>query len=228
METYPRNNPPAGKNADPPSTEMGEHLRDLKDGAAGLAQDAQEQAMSQYEQYRDTAADQLESLAEGARMAVSDLERNDALGISHYVADMAERMTSLADNLRGKSVDQLIRQTGQLARDNPALFVAGSVAIGFGLSRFFNATSTRVRDSAGTSPPDDAGYVRDPAQDFSPVDSTPETTARTTAMPPDPDPLDRYSDPLVPTLTDRFDDDLRIGDDDLRIGDDDLRKGVSE
>ncbi|MDH4565676.1 hypothetical protein E8E95_03190 [Pseudomonas sp. BN414] len=220
METYPRNNPPAGKSADPPSTEMGEHLRDLKNSAAGLAQDAQEQAMSQYEQYRDTAADQLESLAEGARTAVSDLERNDALGISHYVADMAERMTSLADNLRGKSVDQLIRQTGQLARDNPALFVAGSVAIGFGLSRFFGATSHRMPDAA-TSPPDDAGYVRDPSQDFSPVDPTPETTARSAAMPLDPDPLDRYSDPLVPTLTDRLDDDLRIGDDDLR-------KGVSE
>ncbi len=221
METYPRNNPPAGKNADPPSTEMGEHLRELKDSAAGLAQDAQEQAMSQYEQYRDTAADQLESLAEGARSAVSDLERNDALGISHYVADMADRMTSLAENLRGKSVDQLIRQTGQLARDNPALFVAGSVAIGFGLSRFFSATSHRTSDSATSSPPDDAGYVRDPSQDFSPVDSTPETTARTAATPNDPDPLGRYSDPLGPSVTDPLDDDLRIGDDDLR-------KGVSE
>jgi hypothetical protein len=53
--------------------------------------------------------------------------------------------------LRGKSADELLQQAGKLARDNPTLFLAGSVALGFGLSRFLRASSPA--STATMSPP---------------------------------------------------------------------------
>ena len=66
--------------------------------------------------------------------------------MSHYVSDIAQSMVDLADNLRGKSVDELVGEVNRLARNNPGLFIAGSVALGFGLTRFARASSYRTHD----------------------------------------------------------------------------------
>ena len=118
-----------------------DHLHTLQDDAQAAIASAKEQGSAQFEQYRDTAAQQIETLAQSAQSAAEHLQEDDTFGISHYVTDIAENMTTLADNLRGKSVDELLQQAGKLARDNPALFITGSVALGFGLSRFLRASS---------------------------------------------------------------------------------------
>jgi hypothetical protein len=119
----------------------------------------------QFGQYRDTAADQIEALAQGTKSFVSELEDKDTLGMSDYLVDMAESMSGLAGNLRGKSAEQLLHDGADLARNNPALFIAGSIALGFGLSRFLKAgsapaaTFTAARDpAAGQSMPPSGGF----------------------------------------------------------------------
>ncbi|MDQ7914403.1 hypothetical protein RCF34_14920 [Pseudomonas sp. 102515] len=104
-------------------------------------QDAKQEGAAHYEHYRDTAADQLGAIAQSAQAAADELEDKDTLGLAHYVSDMARSLTGLAEDLRGKSAEQLLHQAGTLARDNPALFLTGSIAIGFGLSRFLKASS---------------------------------------------------------------------------------------
>lgn len=111
----------------------------LKEGVTDVLGGAREQADAQFSDYRDTAADQIEALAKGAKSFVSELEDKDAIGMSDYLADIAESMTALAGNLRGKSAEQLLHDAADLARSNPTLFIAGSVALGFGLSRFLKA-----------------------------------------------------------------------------------------
>jgi hypothetical protein len=132
----------------------------LKEGVTEALGDARQQADAQFGQYRDTAADQIEALAQGAKSFVSEIESKDTLGMSDYLADMAESMSGLAGNLRGKSAEQLLHDAADLARSNPTLFIAGSVALGFGLSRFLKAgtsaayTTTRDSDPAmGSSHP---------------------------------------------------------------------------
>ncbi|TDV59427.1 hypothetical protein [Pseudomonas sp. LP_7_YM] len=134
----------------PPS----EHLQDLQDDAQALLNTAREQGSAKLDEYRGTAADQLESLAQTAQSAAEQMQDKDTLGLSNYVTDAAQSLTTLADNLRSKSAEELLQQTGQLARDNPALFLAGSIALGFGLSRFLraskpdiNASASRTRDN---------------------------------------------------------------------------------
>ncbi|VVN47012.1 hypothetical protein PS662_05958 [Pseudomonas fluorescens] len=113
----------------------------LKEDVTEALGGARQQADAQFGQYRDTAADQIEALAKGAKSMVSELESKDTLGMSDYLADMAESMSGLAGNLRGKSAEQLLHDGADLARNNPALFIAGSIALGFGLSRFLKAGS---------------------------------------------------------------------------------------
>ena len=137
----------------------------LKEGVTEALGDARQQADAQFGQYRDTAADQIEALAQGAKSFVSEIESKDTLGMSDYLADMAESMSGLAGNLRGKSAEQLLHDAADLARSNPTLFIAGSVALGFGLSRFLKAgtsaayTTTRDSDPAmGSSHPPSGGF----------------------------------------------------------------------
>lgn len=128
----------------PPS----DHLQDLQDDAQALLNTAREQGSAKLDEYRGTAADQLESLAQTAQSAAEQMQDKDTLGLSNYVTDAAQSLTTLADNLRNKSAEELLQQTGQLARDNPALFIAGSIALGFGLSRFLRASKPDINASA--------------------------------------------------------------------------------
>jgi len=73
------------------------------------------------------------------------------------VSDIAQSMVDLADNLRGKSVDELVGEVNRLARNNPGLFIAGSVALGFGLTRFARPSSNRTHTTA-REPTTDYGH----------------------------------------------------------------------
>jgi hypothetical protein len=149
MDTTSQN--PAGstdQNNDPPQ----DHLHNLQEDALAAVASAKEHGSAQFEQYRDTAVDQIENLAHSAQSAAEQMKGGDTLGLSHYVTDLAQNMTTLAGNLRGKSIDELLQQAGKLARDNPALFVTGSVALGFGLSRFLKASNPDQRPAEANTP----------------------------------------------------------------------------
>ncbi|WP_296254965.1 MULTISPECIES: hypothetical protein [unclassified Pseudomonas] len=133
-----------------------EHLQDLQDDAQALLNTAREQGSAKLDEYRGTAADQLESLAQTAQSAAEQMQDKDTLGLSNYVTDAAQSLTTLADNLRNKSAEELLQQTGQLARDNPALFLAGSIALGFGLSRFLRASKPDINASASPASGDES------------------------------------------------------------------------
>ena len=154
-----------GKPDQPHTGEPEQDFDHLKESVTEAIGDARQQADAQFGQYRDTAADQIEALAKGAKSFVSELEDKDTLGMSDYLADMAESMSGLAGNLRGKSAEQLLHDGADLARNNPALFIAGSIALGFGLSRFLKAGSSSAMTStfghdpaAGKSMPPSDGF----------------------------------------------------------------------
>ena len=151
-----------GSQADKPDSPDFQHLKENVTEALG---GARQQADEQFGQYRDTAADQIEALAEGAKSFVSELQDKDRLGMSDYLADMAESMSGLAGNLRGKSAEQLLHDGAELARNNPALFIAGSIALGFGLSRFLKAGAAPAATLSDAGDPA-AGHSMPPSGGF--------------------------------------------------------------
>ncbi|UUD64642.1 hypothetical protein D16iCDA_02760 [Pseudomonas seleniipraecipitans] len=142
--------PPHGVGTPAPGDSNQQPSHHAADAAGAAMGDAKQQSAEHYEHLRERATDQIDSLAEGAQSAATALEGKDSLGISQYLEQLATGMSSFADRVRNKSAEDLLHEGTLLARNNPALFVAGSVAIGFGLSRFLRASATHVEETAST------------------------------------------------------------------------------
>ncbi|MCE5977596.1 hypothetical protein [Pseudomonas sp. JR33AA] len=149
--------------APPGSTQ--DHVQAISDEAGALLGEARQKGNDQFEHYRDTAADQLESLEEGARTAAAALQDNDSLGLSQYLSQAAQCVGEFAEQVRHESAESLLQRGAQLARSNPALFLAGSVAVGFAVSRFMRASTSHDAATAGVSRD---GRESHPAQPVSP------------------------------------------------------------
>ena len=154
--------------ASPPGSN---HEHAIIDDAGALLGEARHKGSEQFEHYRDNAADQLDSLEEGARSAAAALQGNDSLGLSQYLNQAAECVGEFAEQVRHESAESLLQRGAQLARSNPALFLAGSVAIGFAVSRFMRAStshdSTTSTPSAHWSQPQPGQPVPDRGSDVS-------------------------------------------------------------
>lgn len=146
------------------SEDLERTARHLGEEARHIGQEARSQGREQLEGLRGAAAENLEKLAEGAQAAASTLERDDVGHLSEYVSDVATRMTRLSSSLRSKSGDEILHDVSQMARENPALFITGSVAIGFGLARFARASQKKaVQENSSQSRSDeDQTYTPSP------------------------------------------------------------------
>src|SRR5690606_26904732 len=107
--------------SNPASQDLEHVAQDAKLKAREAAEQVKAQGKAQLDSYRDTAAAEIEKVAEGAKAAAAELESQDQTGLSHYVADMAQSMVKLADDLRGKSVDPLFGDVNRLPRAKPGL-----------------------------------------------------------------------------------------------------------
>lgn len=175
-----------------------DHFHNLADEAAATVKDAKAQGAEQYEHLRAMATDQIDSLAEGAQSAASALEGKDSLGLSQYLGQLASGLSSFADQVKDQSAEQLLHKGAQLARDNPALFLAGSVAVGFGLSRFLKATASHGDESVPDTAPATSDSLPKPSASAS--DSSHSSPAATPSIDPIPDPLGEaatYPNPTV-------------------------------
>jgi hypothetical protein len=141
-----------GADAQQRSVPPDDALHNLQDDAKALFDTAREQGSEHLDEYRERAADEIENLARSATSAAERLQDNDTLGLSHYITDVADGLGNFAGSLRGKSADELLQQVGRLARDNPALFLTGSIALGFGLSRFMRASAPDLAQSSSSDP----------------------------------------------------------------------------
>ncbi|MDY6983998.1 MAG: hypothetical protein SV422_13000 [Pseudomonadota bacterium] len=169
--------------------EPGDIKDKLKEDLGSKAREASRQfadrGKAEAEALSGKAADALDDIEAVAEVEAEELERRGWNDLSSYVRDMASGIGELSDNLRHKSVDELVRSASDLASRNTGLFVLGSIAIGFGLSRFVKAAPTASTgdmrraysdsDSAYDDSADDdmayAGtrYSRSP--DFDPADT---------------------------------------------------------
>lgn len=171
-QDYPKKSAPRGDSNSPAKADMGAASDDMKHKAQDVGQEvkreaqdvgddlkheaqnageqAKQEGLAQVDRYRGTAADELERVARSAKAAAADLE-SDRPGLSHYVSDVAQSMVDFAEDLRGKSVDELLGDVNRMARQNPGLFVMGSIALGFGVTRFAKASSRRSASDYSSS-----------------------------------------------------------------------------
>lgn len=129
-------------------TQGGTNGGGLKESAAQLAEQAKSEGKRHVDTTRQTAADSVEKLARSARAAASELQQDDVGHLSQYIESMADGLNSFASRLREKNGQEIAQEVARLARENPALFVGGTVALGFGLARFARAKPPGARRSS--------------------------------------------------------------------------------
>jgi hypothetical protein len=114
----------------------------LKD-AQKLAAAARDRGMEQLEGAKGQLAEGAERVASAVERAADELEGEGDDSISGYGRSLANLMRQLAGGLRERDIEQFASELGSLARRNPGMFLAGSVALGFGVARFFKARAPR-------------------------------------------------------------------------------------
>jgi hypothetical protein len=136
---------------------------------AELAENAASAGKAQLDSSLGEAAGQVEQVAKVIDETAARLKKENHEGLAAYASQVAGSIESVANRLRNSSVDELATDARQLARTNPTLFLLGSVAVGFGLTRFLKASS-RISDAGNQMRHDVYGSTygdsRDPTHDW--------------------------------------------------------------
>lgn len=128
----------------------GEGSRDEKfqEDAHEAKREAGDRAREKAEAGQHRVADEADALSDAIDAAAENLDDHDRESLARYARELSSNLATAAGQLEGRSVDELAKDAKRLARDNPALFMLGSIGVGFGLSRFFKASTERNHEDS--------------------------------------------------------------------------------
>lgn len=114
----------------------------LKASGQQALDSARDEARTRLERGKDTATESVGRTADALQRTADSLAEEGQDGLAQAMSVLARNLSELADGIEHRSLDDLSREARRLARENPALFIAGGVAIGVALTRFFKASAT--------------------------------------------------------------------------------------
>lgn len=124
---------------------------DLKDAASAAAKAAKTQASSfaadvghelskSAEDQKQRGVEGMQTLARAINSAAQEIEGQSPQA-AKFVRDAAQRVETFSSNLQGRNVNELLDAASSLARNQPAVFLAGAAAAGFALTRFLKSSA---------------------------------------------------------------------------------------
>jgi hypothetical protein len=117
--------------------------RAAKEQASEFAADLGHELGQTAEEQKIRGVEAMQGFVRAINSAAGELE-GQSPKVAQYVRDAANNVETLSNNLRGKSVTELMHAASDLARSQPVVFLAGAVASGFALSRFLKSSATRT------------------------------------------------------------------------------------
>lgn len=102
-------------------------------------EEARERVRQGAEQGKGRVEETLADVAGATESAADDLEQRGEAQLANLARQAASQFTSLADSLQNRNADELLGDAQRLAQTNPAMFLGGSVGVGFALSRLFRS-----------------------------------------------------------------------------------------
>jgi hypothetical protein len=125
-------------------------MENRPDTNKSAADEVRQQAREQAEKYAEEGKERAESLksrlgeeagrtASALGSAAGEFDAEGQQRVAELLADFSRNLGDFARQVQHKSLDELLQDGSRLARSNPVLFLAGSVAAGAVLSRFFKA-----------------------------------------------------------------------------------------
>lgn len=107
--------------------------------ASEMARAAREEGRRALDDAKRRAANRADEMARATDAAADELDRSGDESISGYGHSLASMMRQFAGGLRERDIDDFAAELARFARRHPAAFLAGSVAVGFGLARVLKA-----------------------------------------------------------------------------------------
>jgi len=112
------------------------------------AAEARERGKAMAEEQKRTAAHGMGRFAESLHKVADQFEQDGQSSVANYTHQAANGIDNIASKVRGKDTGELIGDVEEYARSNPALFLAGAVAVGFGLSLLMHAAQGKTSESS--------------------------------------------------------------------------------
>src|SRR5688572_32110814 len=117
----------------------------IREKAADLAGGAKDAVRGQYQRAMGGVVGELNSLASALRNAGDHIQgQNQSQMAVAITSKIADRITSFADTLDGRDLDEVLGNIHTFARRNPAAFVGGAAVIGFLAARFAKSSAAAV------------------------------------------------------------------------------------
>ena len=135
----------------------------VKGEAKALADEASSvgraHAEQRFEQGRGAIEEQVGTIHSAIDGAAKRLHEENS-PLASYADELSGHLSRFSSNIENSSLDDIAVKTRQVARENPGLFILGSVVVGIAAGRFFKASSSRDhdRDEFGSSGYDGGGY----------------------------------------------------------------------
>jgi len=123
------------------SRASGDIADQAKDVASSLVDFAKDKASSRLAPEIESACQNLTGTASAIRSLSTQLRDQDMGDYAKYVDQAAAQIENVSQFLDGKDLDDLVWETEQFARRQPAFFIGGAIALGFLASRFLKATT---------------------------------------------------------------------------------------
>jgi hypothetical protein len=120
----------------------------LRNAAAAQAGKVADRAKHFASRRKDAAAEQIVNVSSVIDRVANELEHDQSTAeIAGYVHDLAAGGRRLSDNVRNKSVDEIVTMIQDFGRRQPVAFLGASALVGFLASRMVMASSKRQPDN---------------------------------------------------------------------------------
>jgi ElaB/YqjD/DUF883 family membrane-anchored ribosome-binding protein len=115
-----------------------DQLSKLGDTAKELAGDATSKAQAALDEQRSLGAQYITSLADAVERAANEFDSPMPIA-AQYLRQTAQQIESVAGSVENRSIKEMVAETEQFARRQPALFFGGAVLLGFAALRFLKS-----------------------------------------------------------------------------------------
>ncbi len=97
---------------------------------------------------KDQVAAHVLDVAEAFRALGTQLEQSGNGSVTPYVNQVADKVSVIGQTLHDKDVDQIVAETEDFARAQPALFLGTALALGLFLARFLKSSGRSATAAA--------------------------------------------------------------------------------
>ncbi|MEX0740586.1 MAG: hypothetical protein WD071_14705 [Pseudohongiella sp.] len=139
-----------GSNGSKPNdTENGTPKQKIEEDVNDIKLEAGDKVREEAESGQHRIAKEADTLSDAIDAAAENLDDHDREGLARYAREVSSNLSNMAGQIEGRSVDELANDAKRLSQKNPALFMLGSVALGFGLSRFLSSSAKNAAQTNG-------------------------------------------------------------------------------